>query len=117
VYCSSACGNGCKRSAYDLAKSRSALLAKRLNKHCPGQAPWKPRVWEDLGWFYEAVSAGGRVTVHPPHFLNDTYWVSVLRPDQFISISKKPEVAVRSALAEARRHVEDLMAQLSLEGH
>lgn len=54
LYCSPACGTmytpsrGCTFKAYQDAVKAGDRLAKRL-----GPA-WKPRIWENMGWFYSA---------------------------------------------------------------
>ncbi len=51
VYCSPACGAGCKKKAYDRAKNSADRLANRLGHG------WVPEVFENLGWHY-SVSKG-----------------------------------------------------------
>lgn len=59
IYCSPWCGGKCTKAAHDGAVKRAKALAKRCG---PG---FKPRVWENLGWHYSAVSANGLLKVHP----------------------------------------------------
>ncbi len=56
--CASWCGHGCTEEQYQKAVRRGAALAKQLGKR------WKPRVWENLGWHFSAVSPCGRLEVH-----------------------------------------------------
>lgn len=58
TYCSPACGGSCTQAAHDKAQREASKLAKRLGKG------WKPRVWENLGWHYKAISPCGRIKVH-----------------------------------------------------
>lgn len=58
VWCAPACGRGCTRNMYDDAVARADALAKRLGEG------WVPHVWENLGWYYKAVSSCGRLKVH-----------------------------------------------------
>lgn len=48
IYCSPACGAGCKFSDFKKATADAKALCKKLG---PG---WKPRVWENLMWHFEA---------------------------------------------------------------
>lgn len=57
VYCSPACGHRCKHKDYLACVEKADALAKRL-----GQG-FKPRVTENLGWYYSAES--GVCAVHP----------------------------------------------------
>jgi len=59
IFCSPACGRGCTKAEHAAAKMAGAALCKRLGPS------WTPRVWENLGWYYEAVSACGRWKVSP----------------------------------------------------
>ncbi len=59
IYCSPACGRGCTRQEYLNADKAGLALATRLG----GDWTWK--VWENLGWYHKAVSACGRIKVHP----------------------------------------------------
>lgn len=58
IYCSSACGHGCTWAAYIQAVQEASYLATVLNRKGAG---WKPRVWENLGWYYEAYSGNVHV--------------------------------------------------------
>lgn len=58
LYCGSGCGRGCTWAECQKAIVQANRLLKRLGKG------WKPRVWENLGWHYEAVSRDA--TIRPP---------------------------------------------------
>ena len=55
TYCSPACGHGCKLSQYRKAVCGAAALQKKLKGN------WEGRVFEKLGWHFEANS--GPLTV------------------------------------------------------
>lgn len=57
-YCAPACGRGCTWSEYQNAVASADKLVKRLRG-----AGWKPLVFENLGWHWQAVS--GPVQVYP----------------------------------------------------
>jgi hypothetical protein len=65
IFCAPACGVGCTHAAYLLAHERANALCASLDR-TSGKG-WKPHVWENLGWYYNAVSACGRIKVHPHH--------------------------------------------------
>lgn len=56
-FCSPACGMGCTRFDRDRAEVSASALAQQLG---PG---WAPRVWENLGWHFEATAADGQFAV------------------------------------------------------
>lgn len=65
VYCSPFCDGGCKKSEYDYAVKQADLLCKELNS-VNGGNNWKPKVWENLGWYYKAKC-----------IINETCWINV----------------------------------------
>lgn len=96
IYCSPACGGGCTYAEYLSAKTKAAKLVKRLGRG------WKPRVWENLGWHYQAVKG-------------DVLSVSELRRDCYhayfvcgVFDGRTPQLAVSRALAHARTKIADL---------
>lgn len=101
-YCSPACGRGCTYEEYKYARQRARTLAQRLGEN------WKPRVWENLGWYY-AVSAGG-ITISEPERAGE-YTVGFTEsgrvgahiPEVFVARSfRTPEAAVRAQIARVR---------------
>lgn len=62
-YCSPACGHGCTQAEFELATMRGERLAAQLNAIKGGFNDWSFRVWENLGWHYEAF----RVLPPEPH--------------------------------------------------
>lgn len=59
LYCSPGCGLPCTWADFKRAARGAAALAEHLG---PG---WKPRVWENLGWHFEAVLGEGHLNVSP----------------------------------------------------
>lgn len=59
IYCAPFCGRGCTYAEYQFAVSMADLLAMSLGHG------WKPRVHENMGWFWSAVSQSGLITVCP----------------------------------------------------
>ena len=56
-YCAPACGRACTHEEYLKAKEAAKELCALLGPN------WKPRVWENLGWHYEAKARN--MTVSP----------------------------------------------------
>ena len=65
TYCSPrGCGRGCTIIEYDRAVIEANALAESLGM------PWKPRVWENLGWHYSAVADDSEpygLRIYPEH--------------------------------------------------
>ena len=57
VYCAPACGANCAKVAHDRATMKAGELADYLGKG------WKPRIWENMAWFWEVQN--GLITVSP----------------------------------------------------
>ncbi len=74
VYCSPACGCGCRYSEYVRVKELAAKLAKHLG---PG---WSPVVWENSGWHGEAQleTEVGLMQVSP--IAAGGYWATLSGP-------------------------------------
>lgn len=109
VYCSPACGRGCTRKQYDTAVADAAALVKQLG------TGWTPRVWENLGWHYEAVASEGRLTVSqyvPGHYSAHLHY----EPDEGIKWSAEgttPEGAVQAVLAKAQNEIDRILVGIS----
>lgn len=101
VYCSPACGYDCKQVDYD----RCVLAANELAASL-GQG-WTPRVWENLGWYYEArlVCNVGHTRVSPPQGPTpaDKWWASfeLKGGGQWIGCGDSADQAVSAACLEA----------------
>lgn len=97
VYCSPACGNGCTWPEYQEATTAAEKLCGILGDG------WKPRVWENLGWHYEAHSPDGRLKVSPLTG-GDGYIALLGRPDEpggkWSGIGETPQAAAYAAFNE-----------------
>lgn len=62
IYCAPACGNGCTLDEYRQARKNAKTLAASLGPK------WIPRVHENLGWHYSALSPCGRLYVTPSFY-------------------------------------------------
>lgn len=106
VYCSPWCGVHCTRASYDRAVTDAGELAAMLGDG------WTPRVWENMGWFYEAVkdiaSVGPTLTGSTigPDWTVTGYTASIDFPTrQFIQHAETPEDALGFAVQEARTFI------------
>lgn len=67
TFCAPACGHGCTVQEYERAKISAKTLCENLG---PG---WKPNVWENLGWHFNAISSCGRLKVHTDGLLSRSF--------------------------------------------
>ena len=61
LYCSPRCGFRCTWQAYQDAVAGANALCALLGP----TGDWKPRVWENGGWYYEARRGEARVSYYP----------------------------------------------------
>ena len=109
IYCSSACGGRCTKAAHDNCVKKAKALAKRMGKG------WKPRVHENLGWFYgvikgtpQGVFGNGFLEITPPYRPDDTYTAWVQSSPQFIAHHKDPKIALSLAVKMFDEHLKSL---------
>lgn len=105
IYCSPACGAGCKHKDFLECQRRAASLVLGLNGGALS-GPWKPRVWENMGWFWGAVC--GESNVHPEcnaagHVRSYTFFFNDVRP-QVVTTSADACGAVAEGVRGARRN-------------
>jgi hypothetical protein len=103
-YCSPVCGFGCKKSEYDAAVAASETLAAHMG------AGWRGRVWENLGWHYEAVK--GACNVRPHGTGAEVYSAVLDTSPQFFARSASAVDAVADVLQQAREHLERTTRQI-----
>lgn len=101
VYCAPACGGGCKKIDYKRAHRAANALVRRLGKG------WTKRVWENLGWHYEARSGGCSVAASPfePPF--------VALFGRFVARATTPGAAVRAVMTQALDDATALQAAIA----
>jgi hypothetical protein len=56
IFCSPACGFGCKKADFDHATQRASALANKLG------SGWQPHVWENGGWHFEVTKSAAIVS-------------------------------------------------------
>ena len=101
VYCSPGCGRGCTYKEFIDANAAADELVELLG---PG---WKPRVWENMGWYYCAVSLDGHMKVHPGcNESRPTYYTAffgdIAAGGRWVENAKTPKAAIRKVLYLAR---------------
>lgn len=106
VYCAPFCGRGCTVKEHEAAVAGAATLVKRLGK------AWKPRVWENLGWHYSAVSPCGQVKVHPSsgHGFMTFFGSPDSSGGQWVGHGKTPRAAVTEVLGHVKAERDELVA-------
>lgn len=89
-----------------MATKNAAELAERLGEG------WKPRVWENMGWYYSAFK--GVVQVHPPGpqaTLDPTYICFCNTTPQFTSRDPDPIQAVELAIKDLDSFIAHIQTQ------
>jgi hypothetical protein len=109
IYCSSACGHGCKRADYEKAVASAEQFANGLGRG------WKPRVWENMGWHWSVSNGEFRIS---PSGLKGRYTV-YLNPTQsvggtgnFFAGPATPRAGMEQVLNEARSRRDALNATI-----
>lgn len=100
IYCAPACGGRCTLAQYHAAKLAGQKLCERLGRG------WKPRVWENLGWHYKAISACGRWKVHG----SDRCFTALLGDadspgGKWAETARTPEAAIRKTWEVAQEAI------------
>jgi hypothetical protein len=99
VFCSPACGHGCKRAAYVKAHARARAIARSLGKG------WKPQVWENLGWHWGATRGSARVNPRSGGF-----WSTI--DGSFVGEGRLPATALASSIQQVIQEIGRLRALL-----
>lgn len=112
IYCAPACGTGCTYAAFLHAQTAARKLCKRLG------AGWTPRVWENLGWHYSAVSKCGRLKVHPHDYNRrvESYGAFLGEPNmggRWAEHGKTPEAAIEATMKAAVTDLNGIGAMLT----
>lgn len=117
VYCAPACGFNCTHAAYEDAVRRADELCEQLG---PG---WKPRVHENMGWYWSALGGDGYLYISPTVIDGKVYSYTVFVDDEprwrccgvWTATGKTPRAAVQAAIelaAENAAQIEKQMAAL-----
>ncbi len=110
--CAKWCGSGCTEEAYQKATRDAEVLAKQLGDG------WKPRVWENMGWHFEAVSSCGRLEVHGPDTRNGGRFYTAYLGEadepggRWAEHGKTAKAAVKATVREGKRELAEVTALL-----
>jgi len=74
---------------------------------------WVPRVWENSGWHFAAVTRCGRMKIHVREYRNYTRYIAYLGEADdvggvWVASGDTPQTAAQAVLDIARTSVEDL---------
>lgn len=107
IYCSPACGAGCKITDFDRATFRANDLAKQLGRG------WATHVWENLGWHYEVHKGALRVYAH--HDAKVSYMATLghRAPLQWSAHGATAEEALTALKEKVTHDVSELQAGLT----
>ncbi len=114
IYCAPACGGGCTYVAHLDAHTNGKKLCALLNRTIG--TGWKPDIWENLGWHYRAISACGRIKVHPFHAGSYArgYTAFLGEPDSpggtWSAQASAPAASVRKVIAMAKAELDNISA-------
>lgn len=104
VYCSLACGGGCKKAEYDRAVEEADKLCKKLGKN------WKTRVWENLGWHWSVQLVSDKTSMEI-HVYDESCWIDCrFNGRQYEEQFPTPEEAIQGIIRTAK---EDAVAILN----
>ncbi len=102
IYCAPACGFNCTYAAYRAAIQKGKALAKRC-----GQG-YTYHVWENMGWYYNAVSPCGRLKVHE-HKDVKQYLAFLGEPDfpggSYTAWGETPKESIALVIAVTKAHL------------
>lgn len=111
TFCSPRCGFGCTWAAHVRATREAEALAARLGHG------WRPHVWENCGWNYEAIRGvceiqpsikGGNLDAK--WSVNGyTAWIQT-EPQYISSLQPTPEEALREAMMKMKAAFDALAA-------
>lgn len=94
-FCAPACGFDCTMEAFKKVERLASGLCARLG------AGWAPHLWENMGWFYEAISPCGNIKVRKDRGAR-TYTADLGGRGRWSGTGSTPRRAVRMALDLAR---------------
>lgn len=110
TYCSPWCGCGCSWEKHQEAVQKGDRLARELGPD------WHPRIWENMGWHYEAVHRSGLIGVHC--FGRARFWADMKSDGhQWHAEARTPKAAVLAAMNLALGGVNAIARMLGRIGH
>ncbi len=106
TYCSPGCGVGCTWASYVEARDKATRLAAEMGPD------WKPRVWENLGWYWSAVGPEAHVEISPSPRMD--MWSCSVGDRGVLGRGNTPAVALRAAIACASQKAGEWQEVVSL---
>lgn len=97
-YCSPWCGGGCTWESYQDACRDARALCAELGDG------WEPRVWENLGWHFEAKN--GVAEMHK--FSDEHYWLAINSVLQITGEGTTADEALADAAGKVRALLDDI---------
>jgi hypothetical protein len=105
-YCAPFCGRGCTSAEHARAVEGASKLVEELGEG------WKPRVWENLGWWYEATN--GVCAIMPNGYIAINGYTAFLNTDarQYLGRGGTPKEALEDAVKQATMQLNHSIAQV-----
>jgi hypothetical protein len=104
TFCAPACGHGCTYQEYERAQISAKTLCENLG---PG---WKPKVWENMGWHFQAISSCGRLEVHTNGLLSRSFCAFIgesgSSEGRWVGHGSTPKAAVTAVKSKARAELD-----------
>lgn len=100
-FCAPGCGSHCLMSDFKRAEVRGASLCRRLGKE------WRTRVWENMGWFVEAVHSSGYLKVSGKA-RNYTCYFGAGHGGRWVGTGNTPKRALADAIDLARTELKGI---------
>jgi hypothetical protein len=113
IYCSPACGAGCKLAAFEQATSKAKYLIGILGDE------WESIVWENFGWHCRAVKKDGKKAkcIVEIHLVGNEKWIASVRGlnanaaiPQFMVYGENPLRVLEKLQENIDRHIQDMLA-------
>jgi len=105
IYCSLACGSWCKLVEFEQGTASASALVAELG---PG---WKPRVWENGGWYFSAENGAATVD-YSERGGNFTACIDAgvfnERHEQFRAEGSDPRAAMEAVLDQVKHKIASL---------
>lgn len=113
IYCGPDCGMGCTRESYNDKRAHLSQLIDQLGKG------WTGRMWDNLGWHWEAISPCRRIHVsyNETHGVASRWSASIQRAGDFGILwhgyGRTPDAAIKRAIADLESKIGQFIDLLS----
>lgn len=112
IYCAPACGGNCTWAAFQKATRKAADLCKILGPE------WLPRIYENMGWHFEALHKSGIMSVSHAH-LEGRIWICCMSASRmspgarWTSTALDPRHAVEFCKRNAQHELNQIKAAIA----